>query len=251
MHQSFSTIAILMALLSGCLTKSSDETLPIDQFRPVPWNNKIKYDTLFDARDGKAYRTVTIGTQTWMAENLNYSGSNNNIGRCTNDDERFCGKYGRMYSWSTAMNADTSYDKKFLGTQGIKQGICPENYSIPRVLDWDILFTFIENSEGVGQGNAGAAVQGVESWKSDTINREDRFGFRGIGGGVGDLLKNGQVESYQVGVYEWWWTSNEYNSEIANHIFISYGYKNYDVDTDNKTWLGHLRCIKTSTITIP
>jgi len=88
--------------------------------------------TLVDSRDGEYYATVQIGTQCWMAENLNVgtringvvSQTNNGIieKHCYNDNETNCATYGGMYQWDETMQYST--------VSGI-QGICPTGWHIP------------------------------------------------------------------------------------------------------------------------
>ena len=102
-------------------------------------------DTILDSRDGKTYKTVKIGEQWWMAENLNLGimvngmpvginqKDNNQVEKyCYGDAEGNCAIYGGLYDWFEAMNY-TSIEKGFEGTE--IQGICPCGWHLPSDTD--------------------------------------------------------------------------------------------------------------------
>ncbi len=79
-------------------------------------------DTLTDVRDGKTYKTVKIGEQTWMAENLNFD---NTGSYCYANKQENCDKYGRLYTWEAAKN------------------VCPTGWHLPTEEEWQQLEKYL------------------------------------------------------------------------------------------------------------
>ena len=107
-------------------------------------NSKYVTGSLIDARDNQTYKTVSIGKQTWMAENLNFE---YNIGSakswCYNDSIENCQKYGRIYTWPAAMDSaalfsDEGKDCGYYASQNTPcfavkkvRGVCPSGWHLP------------------------------------------------------------------------------------------------------------------------
>jgi uncharacterized protein (TIGR02145 family) len=93
-------------------------------------------DIMTDTRDGKVYNTVTVGEQTWMAENLNFDIDTGDY--CMDDLPEKCEIYGKLYNWEAAVNfVDT------LENDSILEGICPPGWRIPSQYDWETLANYI------------------------------------------------------------------------------------------------------------
>jgi uncharacterized protein (TIGR02145 family) len=129
-------------------------------------------DQMIDSRDSQVYTTVPIGTQCWMAENLNIGAmipgasdmANNEILEkyCYNNLESNCNLYGALYQWNEAMQY--SYEA---------QGICPEGWNLPTDTEWCVLESFVDPT--------------IEC---------DITGWRGINGGT--LLKAGGSSGFEA-----------------------------------------------------
>ena len=134
----------------------------------------ISHGEMTDERDGHVYKTVTIGEQTWMAENLNYVyplslKGLDSASFCYNNKPENCTKYGRLYTWTAAVDSLT-YSTEFeryldAHREAIYHrnqinwhnsilpderdfsvpGSCPKNWHIPSVNEWNTLFKLANN----------------------------------------------------------------------------------------------------------
>jgi len=200
----------------------------------LTWNPSIAYGSLTDSRDGQVYKTVRIGTQTWMAENLNYSG----VGVCYNNSTDSCKKYGRLYTWTEVMNGSGSSKASPSGVQGI----CPSGWHVPSDSEWTTLKKFVEADSRVGVGKGGTSLKSTGSWDTSSGssgNGTDLFGFRALAGGI-----SRGTSFYDLGNYGDWWSATEYDASYAWHCYM------YDFDTIlrrayySKTNARSLRCTK-------
>jgi uncharacterized protein (TIGR02145 family) len=169
------------------------------------FNPNVNYGSFTDSRDGKRYRTVKIGVQTWMAENMSYNApgsvcygesdsvtvrydrkKNRHIMAKLSDAEAQanCVKYGRLYDWNTAMTA------------------CPAGWRLPDPEDWDHLKLV------AGAGVAGEKLKSETGWDGT-----DDFGFSALPGGRHHFPDNTDsysdeftVEQFSLlGSYGYWW----------------------------------------------
>lgn len=142
-----------------------------------------KYGYLVDMRDSQVYRTIEIGEQTWMAQNLNYAynqktSSLDSSSFCYNNEPDGCAKYGRFYLWSAAMDSAAVFDDdgKNCGNGGIcgdsnrVRGVCPEGWHLPGKEEFDTLFMI------PGRAVAGKALKGASGWRNGN-NGPNGYGF--------------------------------------------------------------------------
>ena len=127
---------------------------------------------LRDSRDGQTYRTVTIGNQTWMAQNLNYETEDS---YCYDDKPANCATYGRLYVWEAALDA------------------CPSGWHLPSKEEFEVLLTAvggIQDAEDNWHWNdAGKKLKSVKGWYDEngkSGNGSDVFGFSALSTGAMD-----------------------------------------------------------------
>ncbi|MBR3070488.1 MAG: fibrobacter succinogenes major paralogous domain-containing protein [Fibrobacter sp.] len=137
------------------------------KFRSFVPPSKVVKGTFKDSRDGKKYKTVKIGKQTWMAENLNFETPNS---YCYHNSLDSCSKYGRFYTWEDAMNA------------------CPVGFHLPSGSEWlDLLFAVNDSTFLAPKfKSVGKKLKSKKGWKhADSIrgNGTDDYGFSALPAG--------------------------------------------------------------------
>jgi len=165
-----------------------------------------------DKRNGKKYRTVKLGNQTWMAQNLNYPAENS---VCYDNKSGNCSKYGRLYTWDAAKNA------------------CPAGWHLPSNEEWTALAGHVG-----GTSVASKKLKSVTGW-DDRGNGTDNFEFTALPGGYGD--KRG---FHNIRYYGYWWSATESNAEGAWNR--SMDYYNEHIFTGNRfrSDLFSVRCVQ-------
>ena len=205
--------AVVVGGALGCEGKGgTDKAAPAADTAAVAADTDTDTDTTFtDKRDGKVYRIVKIGSQTWFAENLNYDAKGS---VCYDNKDANCAKYGRLYNWETALKA------------------CPAGYHLPSDDEW----TALVNYAG-GEENAGKKLKSKAGWNKNG-NGTDDYGWSALPGGIGGSGGSFYYAGY-VGI---WWSSTEFDAWSAWGRDIDYTYEFVSRDNDYKSLLFSVRC---------
>ena len=205
-------------------------------------NPEIEYGEMIDSRDGQFYKTVKIGDQVWMAENLNYADSVKTPslkGRswCYKNDPENCKITGRFYTWTAAIDSvklatddenpqDCGYGKKCSFTSTV-QGACPDGWHLPNEAEWNALFV-----EVGGKSIAGKVLKSQVGWGSDNESTNE-VGFSVIAAGF--RRADGAFLTAEAQAH-FWTIPNEDSDEFQviemnmysefDNAFWNYNYKN-------------------------
>ena len=176
------------------------------------------FGTLTDERDGHTYKTVQIGEQVWMAENLNYDYHTEiTQSLCHDNKQENCDAYGRLYTFAAAVDSAGLFGDGGLGCggSGLKnnpagnlressRGVCPEGWHLPSKGEWEQLIKTV-----------GGEITAATVLKSANGDRgTDDYGFNAYTAGyyaygfgfLGDAGASGSE----------YWTSTPYDMKISN-----------------------------------
>jgi len=197
-----------------------------------------------DKRDGKQYKYTVIGNQTWMAENLNYSDSINYPSMlernwCYNNNLDNCAKFGRLYTWSAAMDSVGTFSSNGKGCGNGDtcsptipvRGICPEGWHLPTRTEFETLFTTVG-----GRFTAGKMLKSTSGWDYRN-DGTDAFGFNVLPAGnrrnLGNFSHAGKSANF--------WSATEYAEGSAYGLYL---YEDAFFGGCSKVYANSVRCVK-------
>ncbi|MBN1119431.1 MAG: fibrobacter succinogenes major paralogous domain-containing protein [Bacteroidales bacterium] len=203
------------------------------------FNPDKDYGTMTD-QDGNVYKTITIGTQTWMAENLRTTkyrdgsaikmsneiwpvlteGAFCEYNSTTNPDS--IATYGRLYNWHVISDS---------------RNIAPMGWHLPSGAEWDELSIYLG-----GGGLSGGKMKeiGTTHWKSPNLEATNESGFTAIPGGY--RTDAGQFSG--IGENAKFWTSEENSANSGMAIGLGYAVGGLGGNMGFKNMGFSIRCIK-------
>ncbi|MBX7150615.1 caspase family protein [bacterium] len=207
--------------LKATLLVRADQTFKIDKITLVDAVNGKSYEftanmslpikevsksgTFTDLRDGETYKTIKIGNQVWMAENLNYDAGEGTY--CYDDKASNCNQYGRLYTWEAANRA------------------VPPGWHLPSKSEFEQLLNYL----GGSGGNAY-----YEMIKTDGCSFPVLFaGWRSY---------NGPYDGR--GSYARFWSSSELNTSYAWYLYVISYAREVNLYDYNKNNGLSIRCVK-------
>jgi uncharacterized protein (TIGR02145 family) len=201
--------------------------------------------TFTDERDGHTYRTVTIGSQTWMAENLAYLPRVDRTNDLSWDDGRYWvyGYYGLDAGEAARTSGYEKYGVLYNWAAAVKEA-CPAGWRMPDESDWRELEQYLGMTDKEivlrdwrETGSAGKKLKSVTGWHTDSGS--DETGFNAVPGG---LLGYDTFECMDYCAYFWVGTATHTdNAWIRSLLFDSNGIQRIE----ERKWFGcSVRCIK-------
>lgn len=236
-------MGIFLIFTSSCEKgddNDSSSNNPTNGKTTAVFNPAVTYSTMTD-QDGNVYKTVTIGTQTWMAENLrttkyndgtsitNFTSANGwwelttgaycNYNNTTSNDT--IATYGRLYNWF-AVNTSK---------------LAPEGWHVPTDAEWTTLTTYLG-----GEIVAGGKLKetGTKHWNSPNTGATNESGFTALPGG--DRISSGAF--YGVGSTGRWWSATEDGTSSAWLWIVNYDDSNLVCISLTKDGGFSVRCVK-------
>jgi len=201
------------------------KTVKINIQAVILFNPNLTHGTMSD-QDGNVYKTVTIGTQTWMAENLRTSKYRNgttipNISDslawvalstgayCTYEntsDNIRIEIYGRLYNWYAATDS---------------RNIAPAGWHVPTNAEWTVLANYVGSIGVPGPEGGKMKETGTTHWKTPNSGATNESGFTALPSGNRGINNNGSI-FYNVNVFSVFWSSTTYDLTNARNWYMYY-----------------------------
>jgi uncharacterized protein (TIGR02145 family) len=235
---------IIMALLLSLMInscKKDDNGNPYNGRTTAIFNPALTYGTMTDL-EGNEYKTITIGTQTWMVENLRTAKyrDGTEIPNVTDNMEwvylttgAYCNyqntkradsiaTYGMLYNWYAVNDA---------------HNIAPTGWHVATDAEWTTLTTYLG-----GESVTGGKLKeiGTTHWASPNAGATNQTGFTALPSGF--RLIDGSFSNMDY--YGYWWSATEYNTYRAwrHNAYTNFGYFYRDYSQKENGY--SVRCVR-------
>ena len=191
---------------------------------------------LIDVRDGEQYRTVRIGNQLWVAENLRFYDT---LWSPTLPDYSEVDEFGRLYTYGAAMAGHDYIDS------GYNEGICPVGWHLPSMAEFDVLKNFVSEF----CPSVDSCLRSTEGWD---FAGNDRFGFNAKHPSETNIVRYWTSNSADAGMRintDHGYTYRSNSSDAVMYVLRdSYGYDTFGAEFAAKGNLFYVRCVKGSDV---
>jgi uncharacterized protein (TIGR02145 family) len=202
------------------------------------FNPNLTYSTLSD-NDGNTYKTIVIGTQTWMAENLkttkyrngniiptnlsdaNWQSTASGAYAIYNNDAANNTSYGKLYNWYAVADS---------------RNLCPTGWHVPSDAEWTTLVNFLGGSSAAG----GKLKSTYSLWTSPNTGATNESGFSALPGGF--RFSNGPYDF--TSDYGYWWSSTQFSTTYAWSRFLNSSSSGLGRGNGRKQGGYSVRCLK-------
>ena len=206
--------------------------------------------------DGNVYQTVTMGNDCWLRENLRVTHYADGreitpVPEVPNNDPDNIARYGRLYTWHSALNGAEPTEE----TDGRVQGPCPDGWHVPSNFEWMGVEDFVGYKDyfrcGTDVNNVAKAMSSTEGWQFDFLTQgadcciidniatNNKTGFSVLPAGS---VWNGQAEGF--GTNAGFWTCSDGSPDTSPIHRFYYTNATVEINCTPKEAFYSLRCIK-------
>ncbi|MCX6327293.1 MAG: fibrobacter succinogenes major paralogous domain-containing protein [Bacteroidia bacterium] len=221
-------------------TGYGNEIMFTTQSSPIIFNPNLTYGTVTDI-DGNVYKTIIIGTQTWMAENLRTTKYKEGTAiPLLTDNTAWANLITPSYCWYS--NNATTYKNTYgalYNWYSVNTGnLCPTGWHVPSYDEWTTLTTYLGDAIV-----AGGKLKETDTihWTTPNTGATNESGFTALPGG--NRSYDGSF-SY-IGYYGYWWSSTEYAlTSDAYYRYISFKSSSMSKGNYHRRSGFSIRCLK-------
>jgi len=234
-----SALVLFVILLINSCENDNSSSNPYNGKTTAVFNSNVSYGILTD-QDGNVYKTVKIGTQTWMAENLRTTKYRDGtaIPNVTDNTAWFALKTGAYCSYNNSAKPDTiaTYGRLY-NWYAVNTGkLAPKGWHVPTDAEWTALTTYLG-----GETSASAKLKetGTMHWSSANTGATNEVGFTALAGGF-----RYYVAFANIAYTGYWWsaTEDDTNNAWCRNLYDSYSFVLRD--SGIKEFGLSVRCIK-------